>query len=56
MQWREGYTQRFGITHVAFNTPDLKRTVKDSGRFLSKNFFTVGKDWLKQPQQPAIKA
>jgi beta-glucosidase/6-phospho-beta-glucosidase/beta-galactosidase len=42
-EWREGYSQRFGITHVAFGTPDLKRTVKESGRFLSRNFFKVGR-------------
>lgn len=37
-QWREGYGERFGIVHVAFGTPGLKRTVKDSGKFMSQFF------------------
>ena len=40
-QWREGYGERFGIVHVAFGTPGLKRTVKDSGQFLTQ-FFKPG--------------
>ena len=30
-EWAFGFSQRFGIVHVDFDT--LKRTVKDSGRY-----------------------
>lgn len=38
-QWLQGYSERFGITHVDFATQ--VRTVKDSGRYLSEHFFTA---------------
>ncbi|RZQ60196.1 GH1 family beta-glucosidase [Amycolatopsis suaedae] len=33
-EWAMGYTQRFGLVHVDFDT--LRRTVKDSGRHFSR--------------------
>lgn len=41
-EWLMGYTERFGITAVNFRDPSRTRTVKDSGRWLSENFFKVG--------------
>jgi hypothetical protein len=41
-EWLQGYSERFGVVHVDFNSGSLKRTVKDSGRFLAKHFFSVG--------------
>ena len=38
-QWLQGYTERFGITHVDFATQ--ARTVKASGRYLSQHFFKM---------------
>ena len=38
-QWIHGYRERFGFTHVDFNTQ--ARTVKDSGRYLSQHFFKM---------------
>ncbi|KAI8472243.1 MAG: beta-glucosidase 1A [Monoraphidium minutum] len=37
-EWREGFGERFGIVHVALGTPGLKRTEKDSGKFLEQFF------------------
>eukprot|EP00882_Tetradesmus_deserticola_P021744 GHRQ01023541.1.p1 GENE.GHRQ01023541.1~~GHRQ01023541.1.p1 ORF type:complete len:292 (+),score=51.76 GHRQ01023541.1:234-1109(+) len=42
-EWREGYSQRFGINYVDFASPNLTRTSKDSAKFLSKHFFNVGR-------------
>src|SRR5262249_13855984 len=33
-EWAQGYTQRFGLVHVDYETQ--RRTVKDSGRFFAK--------------------
>ena len=33
-EWAQGYTQRFGLVHVDYETQ--RRTVKDSGRFYAK--------------------
>ncbi|GBF87897.1 glycoside hydrolase family 1 [Raphidocelis subcapitata] len=41
-EWLQGYSERFGVVHVDFKSGSLKRAVKDSGRFLSKHFFSVG--------------
>lgn len=38
-EWLRGYSERFGITHVDFDSQE--RSVKDSGRYLSRHFFTV---------------
>jgi len=39
-EWREGYSTKYGIVHVDFKSKDLKRTVKDSGRWFSQNLFS----------------
>jgi beta-glucosidase/6-phospho-beta-glucosidase/beta-galactosidase len=39
-EWREGYNTKYGIVHVDFKSKDLKRTVKDSGRWFSQNVFS----------------
>jgi hypothetical protein len=43
MQWRRGYTERFGIVAVDFADPARPRTVKDSARWLSSHFFRMSK-------------
>jgi len=41
-EWAEGYTQRFGLTYVDFNT--LKRTIKDSGYWYRSVIETNGEN------------
>lgn len=42
-EWLQGYSERFGITYVDFNSPGRERTVKQSGHFLSEHFFKANK-------------
>ncbi|KAL0478093.1 beta-glucosidase [Acrasis kona] len=35
-EWADGYSKRFGITYVDYKSPDLKRTIKKSGRWYAE--------------------
>ncbi|BES93783.1 glycoside hydrolases [Nesidiocoris tenuis] len=35
-EWRAGYTERFGLVHVDFNSPNRTRTMKQSATFIKK--------------------
>ena len=41
-EWCEGYTPRFGLIHVDYQTQ--KRTIKDSGRFYAEVIQTNGEN------------
>lgn len=41
-QWRQGYTERFGVVHVDFNGGTLARTPKRSALWLAEHFFGPG--------------
>ncbi len=40
LEWCEGYTPRFGLIHVDYDTQ--KRTIKDSARFYAEIIRTNG--------------
>lgn len=48
-EWKAGYTEKFGLYHVDFSSPERTRTPKISARVFSRICKTSSIDWSYRP-------
>lgn len=53
-EWKDGFSVRFGLFHVDFNSPNRTRTAKMSAKVYSNIVATNAVDWSYQPTPDVI--
>lgn len=51
-EWRQGYSEKFGLHYVDFDDPDRPRETKDSAKWFKKLINTNGWEELKDARSP----